>query len=275
MSFGLRTKNLVKGNTTIDDSLRSYRYLGKFLIPKGLSYFPTVDFTCVGFPQIYFEVPYNVRPEDAYSDDWNKTQARAGLSIRKLQNLGGNQWRVTFVRNDLFGPTYDWYMRVFGRLDLNPLPSSGYGLRVKSPEGVLVFDSACRPLRLAGDTYDTEIRLEGNVPDKFFDSAYVAQYDTFVDVPFDLNGKSISATGRGIVYGWHGQGSHYDDGQIIYDYVLLPHYTLYWANGSRLFARRIAVNSSNIEYGAPPVVYYGNLQIVYSRLSVIDNSLFP
>lgn len=275
MTYGLRTKNLTRGNTTIDENLRSYRYLGKYQIPSRMGNYPTVEFTCAGFPQIFHDVPYNITSEDDTSSEYGLMWSRSGLSLQRLDNLGGNRWRATFNCNNFNGPNYEWYMRVFGRLDLNPVAGNRYGLQVKNLDNVVIFDSACRPLRLAGDTYNTEIVLGWEWPQNFITRAEIERYDTFVDVPFNLSGKSICATSRGAIYALYQRGGHYDDGQWMFEFEIAKFHTLYWANGSRLYARRIPLDVSYVEYPSDPIVTTYKLQVVYSRLAVIDNSLFP
>lgn len=275
MSYGVRTKNLTKGNTTIDDSLRSYRYLGKYLIPTTIGTQPTVDFTCAGFPQIYHDVPYNITAQENTSSPYSRMLTRSGISLARLDNLGGNSWRATFTLNNVNGPVQPWYMRVFGRLDLAPVTGPGYGFLVKNLQGDLIFDSRCRPLRLAGDTYNTEITLPYLVPDTNDSTANVEQYDTWVELPFDMAGVSICATARGLIRWPYFAGNYVEDGQLIYRYDVCDFQTLYWANGARLYARRVGINTTQIELAAPTSIDLSRAQIVYSRLATITNSLFP
>lgn len=276
MSYGVRTKNLQSGYTTIDDKLRSYRYMGKFLIPTTSGTQPTVVFTCVGFPQIYHDVPYNITAQENTSSPYARMLSRSGISLARLDNLGGSTWRATFTLNNTNGPAYPWYMRVFGRLDLNPVAASGYGFRLWNlEERQLIFDSFCRPLRLAGDTYNTELMLPYLVPDTNDSTANVEQYDTWVDLPFNMAGKSIHATARGLMHWPYFAGNYMEDGQLIYRYDVCDFQTLYWANGSRLYARRVGINTSTLDTAGPTSIDLSRAQIVYSRLAVIDNSQFP
>lgn len=275
MTQGIRTKNLARGNITIDDSLRSYRYLGKYLIPSQIGQSVSIQFTCAGFPQIYHDVPYAITAQDDYTSTFSRMFSRTGISLARLDNLGGSTWRATFTVNNFNGPFYPWYMRVFGRLDLNPPPSRPTGLRVRNLNGELIFDSNCRPLRLAGDTYDVEMALQYMVPQEAGTTTDIAQYDTAVNLPFNMAGKSICATARGLIYWLYYRGSYVDDGQLVYQYDVANFQTLYWANGSTLYARRVAIDVSTAEFASPPALDLSRCQIVYSRLSVIDNSLFP
>lgn len=275
MSYGVRTKNLQSGYTTIDDKLRSYRYIGKYLIPTTLGTQPYVDFVCAGFPQIYHDVPYDITAQENNSSPYARMLSRTGISLARLDSLGGNTWRATFTLNNVNGPLQPWYIRVFGRLDLNPVSGPNHGFRLRNINQELIFHSGCRPLRLAGDTYNVELTLPFLVPDTNDSTAYVEQYDTWVDLPFNMAGKSIHATARGLMHWPYFAGNYVEDGQLIYRYDVCDFQTLYWANGSRLYARRVGINTSTLDTAGPTSIDLSRAQVVYSRLAVIDNSQFP
>lgn len=274
MTYGIQTKNLVKGNITIDPNLRAYFYMGKHLIPSQIGSSPTVDFQCNGIPQLYFEVPYNITAQDLGTTGLDSFRSRTGINLRKLESLGSNNWRATLGLNNLNGPPLALYLRVFGRLDLNPpAPPYGHGIMVRSLSGEMIFYSGKRMLRLAGDTYDVELTLPWPTPAS--EDAAANSQDTAINLPFNMAGKSIAANTRGTVSTPYYLYSYDDDGQIKDRYEVLRFQTMYWANGNQLQMRRIAPESESIDSVGALIIDNSKCQTVYSRLSVIDNSLFP
>ena len=275
MRMGFQTKNLEKGNITIDSGLRAYVYLGKHLIPSQVGTYPTVDFQCKGMPQLYFDVPYNITMQDIGTTGLDAFRSRTGMGLRKLQFLGGDSWRATMAINNHNGPPLALFLRVFGRMDLNPPARPyGYGLLVRTlEEKALVFLSSQRMLRLAGDTYDVELTLPWPVPPS--DSAPANGQDTAVNLPFSMQGKSISANARGMVSMPYYLYSYDDDGRIMNRYEVLHYESMYWASGNQLQVRRIAASSDQMDVSGSLTIDNSKCQTVYSRLSVIDNSKFP
>lgn len=273
MTYGIQTKNLAKGNITIDSSLRGYVYMGKYLIPSQIGPYPVVEFSCAGFPQLYFEVPYNITAQDLGTSGLDALRARTGICLGKLESIGTNRWRATIVLNNFNGPPLPLYLRVFGRLDLNPPPRPwGHGLMVRTVEGAMVFHSSKRMLRLAGDTYDVELTLPWFTPTV---DQQVSVYDTVVNLPFSMQNKSIAANSRGTVSTPYYLYSYDDDGQTKDRYAVHRYHTLYWAVGNQLQMRRIAPESQEIDSVGGLIIDNSKCQTVYSRLSVIDNLQFP
>ena len=95
MRMGFQTKNLAKGNITIDSSLRAYVYLGKYPIPSQIGTYPTIDFQCNGMPQVYFEVPYNITAQDSGTSGLLSYQTRTGINVSRLSTLGASTCRAT------------------------------------------------------------------------------------------------------------------------------------------------------------------------------------
>lgn len=275
MRMGFQAKNLAKGNITIDSSLRAYVYLGKYAIPSQIGAHPMVDFQCKGMPQLYFDVPYNITAQDVGTTGLDAFRSRTGMCLRKLESLGGDSWRATMTINNYNGPPLALFLRVFGRLDLNPPARPyGYGLLVRTlEEKALVFLSGKRMLRLAGDTYDVELTLPWPVPPS--DSAPASGQDTAVNLPFSMQGKSISANTRGMVSMPYYLYSYNDDGRIMDSYTVMHYESLFWASGNQLQMRRIAASEDSMDVSGSLIIDNSKCQTVYSRLSVIDNSQFP
>jgi hypothetical protein len=280
MRFGIETKNQAAGNITIDPSYRAFVYIGKLAIPTGTgARFSTVNFTCNGTPQIYFDVPYQVTGTVPNAP-------RVGIALARLNNLGGSSWQAIFVYSPKIVPLggggvaedMGLYMRVFGRLDLNPPARPyGYGLMVRALDGAMLFYSGKRMLRQAGNTYDTQIVLPVTIPAQN-GNGVEGPGDTYVDVSFNMSGKSILATTRGTISGAYYQGT-FDNGEGVFEdyYDIRKFNALYWATGSRLWARRVTTDQYRYITQAGSVYFIDNSRRlpVYSRLSVIDNSLFP
>lgn len=275
MRYGIETKNLDKGNITISGDLRAYRYLGKYIIPSLLGDYVTVDVICNGVPQIYFQVPYNITAQDVGVIGIDSYLSRTGVALSKLQQINSTTWRVALIVNNFNGPDLNLYMRVFGRVDLNP-PTGGarYGLEVYNTDRQLIFSSAARMLRLAGDTYNTQLSLPWQLPFNY-ETDRADMYDTSVNLPFNMAGKSICANTRGSIYNPYNVGGYMSDGQWVNQYQILKFHTLYWANSSTLYTRRISTSITSTETTEILTVDTSQCQEVFSRLSVIDNSKFP
>lgn len=273
MSYGFQAVN-GSNIVTVDENTRAYVYLGKYTVSSASSDQVTT-INCVGVPLVFFSAPHGLTTGES-------SYRRHGTLIRGLKQVGSNQWQVrTFNSAPELGGSFALELRVFGRLDLNyssGVPGS-YGIRVWDSAGRLVFDSNGRMLRLAGNTYDTEIKLDfrrpgstGGDPTLDYDD-----YDTAVPVAFSMSGKSILATTRGIRYGLQQTGSVWDPG-VGMELFFGTRYTWahgYWASGSMLYARNVLINEE-------PADYYGSWpsdgslwQDAYTRLSVIDNAHFP
>lgn len=265
---------------TIDESSRTFVYLGKYGPLAGATAVRDVDVTCVGFPLVFMSVPYNFTAGDNGAN-------RTGLFVRRIRPLGVNLWRVSIGgcngSEGLSNISIGTELRVFGLLDLNFPTGSGeqFGAWAWDASGRLTFDSGLRMLRLAGNTYDTEIELHRLAPS--LDGAGLGSYtafDTSVAMPFDLSGKSICAGGRGRIYGYEQIGEYYDPGAgyNVYQYRTWGWVNGYWASGSTLYARKVAEGGEGYleTYGTPiSTIDISNLNTVYTRLSVIDNSQFP
>lgn len=265
MSYGVSFKN-ASGDFTVDENTRAYVYLGKYTVSSEIT-----TITCAGVPLIFFSVPHNdTSGESGYY--------RNGVYVRGLRYLGGNQWEVRSGG----GASSPIVLRVFGRLDLNypsGVPGNSYGLRVWDAASRLVFDSGGRMLRLAGNTYDVEIKLDSRYPGYTTGdpSLNYADFDTAVSLPFSMSGKSILANTRGTRANLQQTGSVHDPGvgqELFFGIETVWTYG-YWASGSTLVARNVLVSESPVDfYGAWPSTG-GLLMDAYTRLAVIDNSHFP
>ncbi len=280
MRPGIETKNLAAGNITIDATHPAFVYIGKKAIPTGEGgRFTSVDFSCNGVPQVYFDVPYNVVGTVPGAP-------RTGIALCRLESLGGPSWRATFIYSTRIVPLgaggvaedMGLSIRIFGRLDLNPpAPPYGKGLMVRALDGSMLFYSNKRMLRQAGNTYDTQLVLKADIPTQNGNDPENVG-DTYVDTPFDLAGKSILANTRGTTSGAYYQGTVNNGEGTFEDYYdILKFNALYWASGSRLWVRRIPTDRYQYITQAGSVYFIDNSRRlpVYSRLSVIDNSQFP
>lgn len=284
MSYGAVFTN-DSGISNIDADQLSYVYLGKYG-PFGGDYLVEydVDVTCVGYPLVFFSVPYNFTAGDGYS---GLAWLRSGVAIGKITSLGSNTWRVHIIGDN--ASLRDSYvslnteLRVFGRLDLNyPSGSSiNYGVRMWDSAGRISFDSGLRQLRLAGNTYDQEITLGdyiGTQGEGLTNSNYTAQ-DKSLTVPFNMAGKSICANTRGVIEVYTQTGVYYDPGiaTSVYTYDAWDLAPCYWASGTTLYARQMPIRQRSFDsfggsYNGPAPEGFG---AVYTRLAVIDNSKFP
>ena len=276
MSYGFRARN-INGHVTIDENLIGYAYLGKHVLPSqvGNTY---VDFTCVGVPLVYFDVPYNrTQEEQGTATSLARFRSRTGVCMVKLQDLGSNNWRAHFMIANYNGPDLGLYIRVFGKIHLNFAASAGahYGLRVRNSAGEVVFDYEAPMMALAGDTYGTEILLKPDVP--MMDTDNADKYDTAVSVPFNMANKSICATTRGVIHYPYDVAGSYDvgSGQFIDTYEVMAYYSMYWANGSTLYARRVGGDSTQFQDVPGLIIDNSNCVPTYSRLAVIDNTRYP
>lgn len=278
MTYGMQTTNGANV-LNIHEGMKAYVYLGKWAIPDQLGARVSVTINCAGYPMVFFGVPYNISngdPGAGSNTGWPAFTKRHGISLTSLVPLGSNQWRLDLSVANPSSTALGLFVRVFGRLDLNYPTGSGqqFGMQVWDASSQIVFDSNLRMLRLAGNTYDTEIVLSPQNPS----SSHVnSACDVVVNVLFDMQNKSICANARGVIYEPYGNGGYqdWDTGQWIDQYEILHFETLYWSTGSQLHARRIALGSHSYETPLPFVIDNSRCQTVYSRLAVIDNSLFP
>ena len=266
--YGFRTRNN-NGTLTIDSNLFAYIYLGAYVIPSQAGTYQTVNFTCSGFPLVFFDVPYNMTAGEVGAfDSVDRYMSRCGIAMIKLVSTGASSWQATFIVSNNNGPDLGLYMRVFGKSHLNAIPSTNtHGLRVRNTAGNVVFDSDMPMLRLGVSTYDAEIRLDPLVPGMTSTTKDAALFDNWVDVGTNMSGMSVWACARGMVnYPFNVGNGYYD----VHKFV-----SLYWANDNRLYARRISVGYDHIY---SPSGYPGNaseFQVVYSRVSVLRNEHWP
>jgi hypothetical protein len=273
MSMGIKTYNS-QGNLTIDENFAGYAYLGKYRIPDISP--ADVTFQCQGFPLVFFSLPYNV-PDGTGQTGGLTTDSKIGVAMIMLKDNGNGTWTATFISNTGYsGNSLNLYMRVFGRVKDN-WPSGAtdaYGLRVSNASGQCVFDSNLRMLKLAANTYDTEITLIGDTPG--YDDPN-NKYDSSITLPIDLNNKSISATTRGTMYMPYNDYGYPDwDGsnQWIDHYTVMAYNTLYAASNNSLQIKRCSYYYNSFEVMGVFFVAYSPMT-VYSRLAVIDNTQFP
>lgn len=264
MSHGFSFSN-ANGGITVDENTRAFVYLGKYTLAGNY-----VDVTCAGFPLVFMSVPFNYTVNDGTGADvWKRT----GCCVRKIGQISTNTWRVWVSVASPASPTIE--LRVFGLLNLN-YPSgvvtsgNAWGMRVWDASGRLVFDSGARMLRLAGNTYDVELRLRHEAPD----FGTPAAYDTSVALPFTMAGKSIQATGRSTIRQWVTTRAEFFDGTWIYFNDTYDWGIGYWASGSTLYARKVVYSIGTDETSVPPSAVDTAVDS-YTRLAVIDNSQFP
>lgn len=278
MTYGMQTSNGTNV-LNIDENLKAYVYLGKWAIPDRIGAHVSITINCVGYPMVFFGVPYDVSsgdPDAGSNTNWPAFMRRHGVAMTSLVSLGGNQWRVDLSVANPSGTVLGLFIRVFGRLDLNFPNGSGqqYGALVWNASSQLVFDSNLPMLRLAGNTYDTELILTPATPAS---NQVNSACDALVNLPFGLQNKSIAANARGVIHEPYGDGGYqdWDTGQWIDQYKVLAFESLYWASGNQLQVRRIALEEHGYESSLPFFIDNSRCQTVYSRLAVIDNSLFP
>ena len=263
-----------RGHLTITRDYVGYGYLGKVSIPSypGLH---EINFTCIGMPRIFFSIPYNVT--DSSGQGWRDVQTKAGVALAGLRSNGGNSWTAkVFVGAPVSGTLPGHYLRVFGRVASNWPTGSGRvpNLKIWSDAQQLCFDAGVRMLRLAGDTYNTELALTARVPGET-DANDI--YDVSVPLPFDLANKSIAASTRSTIFYpyWYDSYEEWDGGNVTVNRYDIKHYnTLYAASGSQLKVKRCATDFSLYEQYGP--FYITNTGVPsYSRLAVIDNTKYP
>lgn len=260
MTYGFRAVN-TNGVVTIDEKSKTYAYLGVYAIDDQ-SLHTSIDVDCVGFPFIYFSLPYG------RSD-------RAGIAQTGLHSIGVNRWRISFTVYNPSSAALGLQCRVFGRTDLNFAGGSGnpWGFFLFTPAGELLFDSNLPMHKLAGNTYSYELTLTAQVPTGA-DSP--TKYDASFVMPFDLAGKSLCANTRGIVRypEYWGGYQDWDTGQWIDQYQIRKFETVFYAQGAQLIAARVYEFDGIVEVTTPLTVDFSKLQTVYSRVAFIQNNRF-
>lgn len=272
MTYGFRCYNN-NGIISVDEDSTSYVYLGKTQITTSGDFY----INCVGYPMVFFGVPYNVEaPGNGATGRWNDLNARAGIAMTRLRQTNSNTWIVTLACTIPNVQSLGLYIRVFGLLHLNFPNGSGqsYGARARDSQGRLIFDTGCRQLRLAGNSYDTEMIVSSRLPDEVSEPATVG--DTAVGLPFSLANKSIMANTRGTAVYPYTTGEYIDSdtGQTTRYYTWLYIESVFWASGNSLYSRKAATGSINVERGGTIDVITSNIPL-YTRVAVIDNNLFP
>jgi hypothetical protein len=277
MTYGFRITN-ANNIVNVDEDSFSYVYLGKVAFDVNNTLEQAVTFTCVGYPLVFFGVPYGTvnGGENNASLGHSTLIMRAGVQMTRLQQVNSNTWtaniRCNFVNG---GNPGQLYLRVFGKLHQNFPNGAGqsYGARAWNAAGQLIFDTGCRQLRLAGNTYDTELALSSTVP---LDDQRVDSCDTSVTLPFNLSNKSIMANTRGsIIYPYYtGTDKDPDTQQDVNHFDFETVTTLFWANGNTLYARKASSNTQRVDR-TNDIIVSGNGSVTYTRVAVIDNNLFP
>jgi hypothetical protein len=273
MNFGFNALNNAD-IVSVDDDSTSYVYLGKFQLRDN-----DVYFRCVGYPLVFFSLPYNFRnPNEGINDNWGDLTTNPGIAMRRLRQAPNdpNTWIATFAINLFDFPNLGLYIRVFGLLHLNFPSGSGerFGAKAWNSQGQLRFDTGCRQLRLAGNIYDTELRIDTIVASEVSGNGRTG--DTVVGVPFDLGNKSIMANTRGTMLYPYTTGYYkdWDTGEDHWYIQWLWIDTLFWATGNALYARKSATGSFGTDQSNNPSVFISNTP-TYTRVAVIDNNLFP
>jgi hypothetical protein len=278
MTYGFRAIN-GSNIVSIDEDSISYVYLGKWAIDVNQPLEQDIAVHCVGYPLVFFGVPYGTvnGGENNASLGHSTLTYRSGIQMTRIRPAGdGQTWIVTvrcrFMNGGNPGPLY---LRVFGQLHQNFPHGAGqsYGARAWDSAGRLIFDTGCRQLRLAGNSYDTEIAIAEAVPG---DNERVDSKDSVVGLPFNLANKSIMANTRGSAFFPYYTGSYQssDGGYTINQYDVEAVTTLFWSNSNALYARRASVNTQRVERQNDMVVVI-NGSTTYTRVAVIDNALFP
>ncbi|WP_332848722.1 hypothetical protein [Massilia sp. S19_KUP03_FR1] len=278
MSYGFRAIN-DSGIVSVDEDSFSYVYLGKYSI-NVLQSGGDISFHCVGYPLVFFGLPYgtvNGSENDGSGQGHGLLQLRAGVVMSGLRQAPGdpNTWIASifcnFVNGGNPGPLY---IRVFGLLHLNFPYGAGqqYGARAWDSQGRLIFDTGCRQLRLAGNTYDAELALASSWPT---DSERIDAKDASITLPFSMAGKSIMANSRGSVTVPYYIGSYidFDTGQTIDQYDDTTISNIFWSNGNTLYSRKYGYSVRVDRNGFFSVT--DTTQVVYTRVAVIDNNLYP
>jgi len=277
LTYGARFRNASNNYVTVDEESPSYVYLGKYQIPDQGGGTFDIYVHCVGYPLVFFGLPYNVGPGGGRVD-FNACQDRVGIQVMKTAPTNDSATWVITVKVAAQNRTgLNLWLRVFGMLHLN-FPNGSwdhYGARFWNSQSQLVFDAGFKQLRLAGNSYSTELALPYMAPDPNRDAN--DKYDAVVGVPFDLANKSICANARGIIYLPYQYGSYvdFDTQQNINQFYTMAYDTMYWATGNALWARRICTNFGRLDTTDNPSADYSQCQIVYTRICAIDNNLYP
>lgn len=278
MSYGFRAIN-GSNIVSIDEDSWTYVYLGKWAIDVNAQGEQNISVHCVGYPLVFFGIPYGTvnGGENNASLGHSTLTLRAGIQMTRLRPAGDGQTWIVTIRC-LFengGDPGSLYLRVFGQLHQNFPNGAGqsYGARAWNAAGQLIFDTGCRQLRLAGNTYDTELALSQAVP---LDQDRVDSKDSTVSLPFNLANKSIMANTRGsTVYPYYtGSYQSSDGGYTINTWDFDTVTCLFWASGSTLYARKASVDRVRQET-QNDIIAVMNGNVTYTRVAVIDNTLFP
>ena len=256
-----------RGHYTIDRERDGYGYIGKYALAGGIS---SVTFPCLGFPLVFFSIPYNQPDPGAKTVENAYGEGRPGTVLIGVKNNGNGTWTATAISGA------GEYLRVFGKVSQNWPNGSGRvpNLKLRGDDGTLHFDAGLRMLKLAGDTYDMELVLDHQVPGW---KEPTNKYDRSYAVPFDLNNKSIAAACRctiGMPYDY-GVRTDWDTGQS-YTQWHMPYYdTLYAGSGSNLQVKR-CITENDPDFETTGFYNVGASSITtYSRLAVIDNTKYP
>ena len=267
MSYGFRAAN-ANGIVNIDEDSVSYVYLGKQVLTG------EVTISCVGYPLIFFELPYNVTNNTSNDGRYYDIKNVAGVAMKRLRPHPStpNTWIATFFTTILS----TMYIRVFGKLHLNFPNGAGqsYGARAWNSQGQLIFDTGCRQLRLTGNTYDTEILINSRFPPNY---GAATNGDTALGMPFNLAGKSIMANTRGTIRVPYATGTFFDPGigRDVYTYDYPEIESIFSASGNTLYSRKSYANSSTFERPGDQITVVQYDINFYTRVALIDNNLFP
>jgi len=263
-----------RGHLTVTRDYVGYGYLSKAAIPATQGIYD-IWVSCVGTPRIFFDIPYNVA--DSSGQGYQQALGKAGVAMAGLRSGGTNAWIVTVIVNPGdSGSLPGLYIRVFGRVDLNwPSGSSRVpNLKIWTDAQKLCFDAGVRMLKLAGDTYETELILTNAVPGLYDPNN---NCDAAITLPFSMANKSIAAQTRSTLSYPYNYGSYppFDGSpEEIYQYHIITYNTLFAASGSQLQIKRCGTSDSFTEVpGGMGVVTTS--KPAYSRLAVIDNTKFP
>lgn len=279
---GFRSLNNSNNIISVDTDSWSYVYLGKVQIDSSDRREQDYYITCVGYPLVFIQVPYNSRgsgDNDAAVGHGNLI-LRSGVQIVRVRpGPNPNSWFISVRANFTNYPSAVSlpviFLRVFGKLHDNFPNGSGQpaGLRLRNTANQLIFDTGCRQLRLAGNTYNAELALQSAVP---LDSDRVDRYDTAVAFPFSMENKSVMANTRGdVVYPYYtGHYEQFDPPASIDQYDIESVTSLFWASGNTLYAKKASVNTDRLDTEAN-IIIVTNGSVTYTRVAVIDNNLFP
>jgi hypothetical protein len=278
MSYGFRAVNN-QGTISVDGDSTSYVYLGKTQFNPNIPGRQDIYVHCVGYPLIFFEIFHGVG--GTQDGNYAGLALRWAVAMTRLRQVPGdpNTWIVTMNCNFANGPdpNFRLNLRVFGLLHLNYPNGSNesYGARAWDAQGKLTFDTGFRQLKLAGNTYDTELPISSAMPNGDSGNT-IAATDTAVAVPFDMANKSIMANTRGIIAMPYQYGAYIDfeTNQTVEQWVTMYTDTGFWSNGSTLYARKFSTYSTTFNSSGGFNVVSNN-QMTYTRVAVIDNNSFP